>query len=97
MARVYVRHRRARDAGEDGDRAAMDGGKEDLVPTRGGKTRKGVGERQFLKKNQVWMVLAKECRQAAEIGPFGGVEGEEGKEGGRRLPIISIMRSHPGC
>jgi hypothetical protein len=79
VARVNGGHRRARDAGEDGDGAVAEGGEESLVPTHAGQGGEGGRDADLLKKNKMRLVLAEKGGQAAEVRPLGGVEGEEGE------------------
>ncbi len=97
VSRANNGDRRSGDAGQDGDGTLPSRGEEGLIATRAGKGEEGGREANFLKENNVRLMLEEKGGQAAEVPPLGGVEGEEGKKGGNRLAVVPMACCHLGC
>jgi hypothetical protein len=75
-----TRHRRPREAGQNGDGpAGLVSGQEDLVPEGLGQGREGGVGTHLLEEDDGRVVLPEQGGQAAQVAPAGGVEREEGK------------------
>jgi hypothetical protein len=74
------RHRRPREAGQNGDGpAGLVSGQENLVPEGLGQGREGGVGTHLLEEDDGRVVLPEQGGQAAQVAPAGGVEREEGK------------------
>lgn len=97
MAGLYLGDHR-RESGEHGDAAVMLGTLEcrDCSTVASGRRhcKEAVEGKDFLEKNQVRFCLFEKREEAAEVGPAIGVEREDGEDGGRGLPVISIASRH---
>ncbi len=72
------------------------GGEEGGVTSGGSDLNNGGVVSDFLHKGQVRVVLTKQVRQASKIHHEMEIEGEDGEERARGLPIVSTATRHRG-
>jgi hypothetical protein len=85
--------RQARQGGTDEVSGGLpEGGGREGIAKRGRQGRHSIVGTNFLKKNQMRLGFFEDGVEAAKVGPFVGVEREDGEQRGHGLPVIPRER-----